>query len=738
MNRIYRVVFNIPRGKFVVADERGQAFKKKCISTVCSVAIGCLFLTNTVAVMAKKYNGPKNFNHLTSTSNTVKVNASNLFTHSPDPNGYYSAVFLSGYLNKGDVRKLSVTVDAIDSSQDSLISAIDVKPDAAKNASFSGNYLKVVLNTDFIGSGNNAAIGLLHQSTSAAHTTTVATKESSIKVSSTNPNGKSVYGIAQTGKAKLYISGNSMSIDVSTNTVRADPNDYSEIVGVSINGGGGFTTGAKTNLVVNAISNGTDVSVSNIGHPNNKSGSSPVYGAFIQGPAQFNGTTEFYATAVGANSTALEVVDTTYNTSLVDTKYDAVANFNTLTANAKSTDGIVKGIDVVKLSDKKVELNIKGSSVVTATSDNNTAYGIYASQTAPNFTKDLTLTASGKEAYGIYLTDSANATLNGLLLDVKGTNVGDGIFLAQDTEIALNQTSQISAKNAFAGKGNIEANGDVSLSEDTLVGSGYEGKFSLKNGKMSLSDKNGFFGSLATVELGDKGVIEAAFVNESTVNVLNGGSLVANAIDQNAKITLASGANLTTDSSQLFKKDLGEDGKETVPGELTKTNIVFEEGSTLTLTDEFFNLHYVDELKDAGFNSLVMLGKLVEDPDANEGASLDAFGERDVALVNNSLTSKDKNVLIGTETLPNGWAEDTTQKRQESLSLGALDLGAASQILVTGGKELSLSGKDQKLVSSSGTDKSITVGHDSLGTGTLNFGTASASHDASISFLKYA
>jgi len=412
-----------------------------------------------------------------------------------------------------------------------------------------------------------------------------------------------------------------------------------------------------------------------------------------------------------------------------------VANFNTLTAEAKSTDGIVKGIDVVKLSDKKVELNVNGTSVVTTSSENNTAYGIFASQTTPNFTKDLTLTASGKQAYGIYLTDSANATLNGLLLDVKGTDIGDGIYLDQNSEVALNKTSQISAKHAFSGKGNINVNGDVDLGKDTSVGSDYEGKFSLKNGKMSLTAKNGFFGSNATVELGDKGIIEAAFVNESIVNVLSGGSLVANAIDQNAKITLASGANLTTDSSQLFKQDLGEDGTVASPGQLTKTNIVFENGSTLTLTDELFNLHYVDELKDAGFKSLVMLGKLVEDHDANEGASLDAFGERDVALVNNSLTSKDKNVLIGAETLPTGWTEDTTQKRQTSLSLGALDLGSASQVLVAGEKQLSLSGKDQELISGSSTDKTITVGHEILGAGTLNLGTASASHDATFNGL---
>jgi len=249
MNRIYRVVFNVSRGKFIVADERRQSFKKKCISTVCSVAIGGLFFASSVAVLAATKNTPQNFNAIKGKSNiTVELDASQLLLIKPDSNNYYSGVFLSAWLNNGTAKKLSVIIDAIDSSNDALISAIDVQPSAAKNASFSGDYLKVVLNTDFSGSGNNGAVGLLNQSTSAAHTTTISAKESSIKVSSQNPNGKSVYGIASTGNAKLSLSGNSMDINVSTNTVRTDPDNYSEIVGVSINGGGGLQQIRKQNL----------------------------------------------------------------------------------------------------------------------------------------------------------------------------------------------------------------------------------------------------------------------------------------------------------------------------------------------------------------------------------------------------------------------------------------------------------------------------------------------------------
>lgn len=173
-------------------------------------------------------------------------------------------------------------------------------------------------------------------------------------------------------------------------------------------------------------------------------------------------------------------------------------------------------------------------------------------------------------------------------------------------------------------------------------------------------------------------------------------------------ITVQSGGTLETASAQLFKNGLG-DGSVTDAGDALKANkVTVEEGGTIALNDAVYNLDYASSLGTKYTNAkYVLLGQL-SDASKDDLAQQDKVTLDDVAMVGENIvlnevkiTSEDKNVQIGGTQL-NDYAY-----REESLAVASFDLGTANQVLIDGGKTLTLTGEGagSELLKTSGTDE---------------------------------
>lgn len=173
-------------------------------------------------------------------------------------------------------------------------------------------------------------------------------------------------------------------------------------------------------------------------------------------------------------------------------------------------------------------------------------------------------------------------------------------------------------------------------------------------------------------------------------------------------ITVKSGGTLETASAQLFKNGLG-DGSVTDAGDALKADkVTVEEGGTIALNDAVYNLDYASSLGNKYTNAkYVLLGQL-SDASKDDLAQQDTVTLDDVAMVGENIvlnevkiTSEDKNVQIGGTQL-NDYAY-----REESLAVASFDLGTANQVLIDGGKTLTLTGEGagSELLKTSGTDK---------------------------------
>lgn len=173
-------------------------------------------------------------------------------------------------------------------------------------------------------------------------------------------------------------------------------------------------------------------------------------------------------------------------------------------------------------------------------------------------------------------------------------------------------------------------------------------------------------------------------------------------------ITVQSGGTLETASAQLFKNGLG-DGSVTDAGDAKYADkITVKEGGTIALNDAVYNLDYASSLGTKYTNAkYVLLGQL-SDASKDDLTQQDKVTLDDVAMVGENIvlnevkiTSEDKNVQIG------GTQSNDYAYREESLAVASFDLGTANQVLIDGGKTLTLTGEGagSELLKTSGTDK---------------------------------
>lgn len=155
---------------------------------------------------------------------------------------------------------------------------------------------------------------------------------------------------------------------------------------------------------------------------------------------------------------------------------------------------------------------------------------------------------------------------------------------------------------------------------------------------------------------------------------------------------------LQTSTGQIFETALNAEGTNTDAAALLQKNITFNEGSTLALTDALYNLDYAQSAGDLlKSGKVTMLGDLINKDSVNEATldELEQVGEN-TELSNVTVKAEDKNIQIG-GTLASG-EEANTSLREESLSVGAIDLGNATGVTIAGGKTLTLAGNGEQIV----------------------------------------
>lgn len=209
----------------------------------------------------------------------------------------------------------------------------------------------------------------------------------------------------------------------------------------------------------------------------------------------------------------------------------------------------------------------------------------------------------------------------------------------------------------------------------------------------------------ATLTLGSFKLVDAENSgNQDVTGAAIGGSL-----------TVA--GTLQTSSGQVFTSALNEAGTTASAGELIYGEDKLNISGTLALTDALYNLDYAQSAGDL-VQSVIMLGDLINAGEIDNELTLDEVenvGEN-VKLNNVTISSEDQNIQIG------GIKQSEVAYRENSLAVGALSLGTADTVTVTGGKTLSLAGNGGDIIASDAQSTTVNV----TGGATLALGGAAA------------
>ena len=352
----------------------------------------------------------------------------------------------------------------------------------------------------------------------------------------------------------------------------------------------------------------------------------------------------------------------------------------------ESSDGIAAGgavyVDIVKNGDAGV---VGGSVKFVATKDMTYSGNNVTGKDDP------------ADTYG-YMT----ATAGGFLLLDRGTSaefaVDDGATLTIGEEGSTGHMDSIASAYPKAA--------DQTAASIKKTG----------NGTLVInSDMNRYYGTVE-VQAGRMEVNTTWSLREAAT--ISGGTLALKAFNFDkmpdplstvGSITVKNGGTLETASAQLFKNGLG-DGSVSDAGDAkyAADKVTVEEGGTIALNDAVYNLDYASSLGTKYANAkYVLLGQL-SDASKDDLAQQEKVTLNDVAMVGENIvlnevkiTSDDKNVQIG-GTPSTGYAY-----RGESLAVASFDLGTANQVLIDGGKTLTLTGEGagSELLKTSGTDE---------------------------------
>ncbi len=308
-------------------------------------------------------------------------------------------------------------------------------------------------------------------------------------------------------------------------------------------------------------------------------------------------------------------------------------------------------------------------------------------------------TAESFDTYGYHLT---SATAGGFLFLDRGSDavfdIDEGATLTIGQGVTTDDTDSIASSIPNTGT----KNNDGKHASITKVGAGnlvinsslnkYYGTVDVEAGRLSVnSDWN--IKNTATVDSG----AQLALASFSIADAASSGNQNVNGEAIGGKLVIS--GTLETSSAQVFTKSLDAEATVTDAEALkyTADQVTFNEGATLGITDAQYNLAYAQSAGDLLANAkVVMLGDLVGEVDNTVTLEEIENVGANVELNEVTVDAEDKNVQIG------GVPSTDVAYREESLSVGAIDLGEANTVTVTGGKELSLAGNGAEIISTSG------------------------------------
>ena len=308
-------------------------------------------------------------------------------------------------------------------------------------------------------------------------------------------------------------------------------------------------------------------------------------------------------------------------------------------------------------------------------------------------------TAESFDTYGYHLT---SATAGGFLFLDRGSDavfdIDEGATLTIGQGVTTDDTDSIASSIPNTGT----KNNDGKHASITKVGAGnlvinsslnkYYGTVDVEAGRLSVnSDWN--IKNTATVDSG----AQLALASFSIADAASSGNQNVNGEAIGGKLVIS--GTLETSSAQVFTKSLDAEATVTDAEALkyTADQVTFNEGATLGITDAQYNLAYAQSAGDLLANAkVVMLGDLVGEVDNTVTLEEIENVGANVELNEVTVDAEDKNVQIG------GTQQSfDVAYREESLSVGAIDLGKANTVTVTGGKELSLAGNGAEIISTS-------------------------------------
>ena len=373
----------------------------------------------------------------------------------------------------GTLEDLDLTVNTTGDTSSKQVIAVDVENG---DVTFSGQVFNVSVDTGFKGTGNNQATAVLVE---AGSKLSITAAETNLDVTSTNIDGKSIYGLAAQGKGtSVTVSSAVTNINLKTNTNRDNSNPvgsittYSEAPAINASDGGQihFTQGTELNIVVESTGNALfgkwddkNTATNQKDWIGNYWGGSPAYGVKLEGgQGTFEGTVNIDVKADGGRAVGVAVTDYFANTTSGQIWDDAAGSFKDLKITADSKAGEAIGVDVnaSDLEKNSVILKVSGNTDVTANSESGSVRGLQVSgKTSAEFGGDFVAKVTGGSASG----------------DIRGINVFDGanVNLGQKgSTVSVNLNSEAVDDESIAIGIRAAAHGVLNINADNVVVTG--------------------------------------------------------------------------------------------------------------------------------------------------------------------------------------------------------------------------------------------------------------------------
>lgn len=387
----------------------------------------------------------------------------------------------------GTINNVNLDIRALGSidreNQDKQIVGIDIKGGSPE---FGGDTLRIAIETDFVGGGNNQASAINFDS---AGTATISASDVVFDVTSKAANGKSVYGIGLGFGGAINITSNSLTINLHTATSRPVGADksYSQAVGMDIYDDGLIQISENTTVKINVTS------TSEIETGNGSDGATSAYGILFEGGrGEIKGDVVINATANGGNAVGVGVTNYFYNTSMGENWNSTAATLGNLTVSASSKTGKAAGVDASYTKGEGKEdvvlLRVTGDANLSATTESGEAIGVNVSgPTKVEFDGNLTASASvsgkGGTAYSVK-ADEGTLTLNG----AQNNLIGD-VNISNSGTIALGNASKTTVDGNITADANSTlslGNGELELAEGNTAT--IDGTLSSENGTVVINE----------------------------------------------------------------------------------------------------------------------------------------------------------------------------------------------------------------------------------------------------------